>query len=386
MVPLHRQSVWVALLVGALLAGCAGWFAPPPGIGRDVAFSELPGWDQDAQATAWSALLRSCDRLAPRDPAWQEPCRVARAMTAPDDAAARRFFEDYFRAAVVNGDASRDGLITGYYEPLLHGSLTRTERFRFPLYRRPDDLLIVDLTSLYPELKGRPVRGRLQGNRVVPYHDRRAIAGEHNPLAGNELVWVDDPVDAYLLQVQGSGRVELPDGSRVAIGYADQNGHPYRSLGARLIELGALKREEVTMPKVREWIATHPAETEQLLDSNPSFVFFRLSDAGADGPSGSLGVALTPERSVAVDPSFIALGLPLWLDTTLPDGRRYRRLVLAQDTGGAIKGAVRADVFFGQGEAAERFAGEMKQPGRLYVLRPKPPRPATVLSQSPRPD
>lgn len=374
----------MALLLA--LGGCAGWFAPPPGIGREVRFADLPGWDQDSQATAWPALLRSCDKLATRDPAWQEPCRQAQQVATPDDAQARSFFETWFTPAVVNGDATRDGLITGYYEPLLHGSFTRTERFRYPLYRRPDDLLTVDLSSLFPELKGRSVRGRLQGNRVVPYYDRGAIARDGGPLAGNELLWVDDPVQAYLLQVQGSGRVQLPDGSQVAVGYADQNGHPYRSLGARLIELGALKREEVTLPKVKEWIAAHPEETEQLLNSNPSFVFFRLSDAGAEGPSGSLGVALTPERSVAVDPSFIPLGSPVWLDTTLPDGSRYRRLVLAQDTGGAIKGAVRADVFFGRGERAEQLAGEMKQPGRMYVLRPKPPAPATVLSRSPRSD
>lgn len=395
--PLQKFSPFIRSLVRAaklhfvvsvtlllVLSGCVSWFAPPPGIGRDVAFRDIPGWGRDSQAAAWPALLKSCDKLATRDPAWLEPCRQARLLTSPDDAQARAFFETWFRASVVNGDASRDGLITGYYEPLLHGSFTRTERFRFPLYRRPDDLLTIDLTSLYPELKGRPVRGRLEGNRVVPYYDRGTIARERSPLAGNELLWVDDPVQAYLLQVQGSGRVQLPDGGQVAIGYADQNGHPYRSLGGHLIEIGALKREEVTMPKVKEWIAAHPADTEQLLNSNPSFVFFRLSDAGADGPTGSLGVALTPERSVAVDPSFIPLGLPLWLDTTLPDGGRYQRLVLAQDTGGAIKGAVRADVFFGQGERAEQLAGEMKQPGQLYVLRPKPPAPPTVLSQSPR--
>jgi membrane-bound lytic murein transglycosylase A len=283
----------------------------------------------------------------------------------------------------VNGDGSRDGLITGYYEPLLNGSLTRTDRFRYPLYRRPDNLLTVDLTSLYPELKGRPVRGRLDGKRVIPYLDRAQIARERSPLAGNELLWVDDPVEAYLLQVQGSGRVRLPDGSQVAVGYADQNGHPYRSLGAQLIQRGELRREEVTLPRIREWIAAHPEETEALLNSNPSFVFFRLREAGAEGPVGSLGVPLVAERSIAVDPAYITLGLPVWLNTTLPDGSRYQRLVVAQDTGGAIKGAVRADVFFGQGDAAGRVAGEMKQTGQLYVLRPRPPQPVTVLSKTP---
>jgi len=388
----------IAFATTTLLAGCASWFAPSPGIGEEIAFKRLPGWNQDRHADAWPALLRSCDKLAVRDAAWQNICRAARELGSLDDAGARRFFENHFRAHQVNGDGSRDGLITGYYEPVLQGSFERSERYRFPLYRRPDNLLIVDLANLYPELKGRPVRGRLEGNRVVPYHSRAEIGGDRNPLAGSELLWVDDAVQAFILQVQGSGRVVLPDGSQVAVGYADQNGHPYRSLGAQLIERGMLKREEVTLPRILDWLAANPDETERLLNSNPSYVFFRLRDvqrstsaaggrtpraaeAGTEGPIGSLGVPLTPGRSAAVDPAFIALGLPLWLDTTLPDGSRFRRLLMTQDTGGAIKGAVRADVFFGQGMEAGRIAGEMKNPGRMYVLLPKPVSPMTQLSR-----
>jgi len=378
------------LLGVSLFAGCVSWFAPPPGIGRQVAFSDLPGWTRAPQAAVWPALLKSCDKLAPpatpgrvskADPAWDSLCRDARTLAAPDDTQVRTFFETHFSAHRVNGNGTRDGLITGYYEPVLNGSFTRSERYRYPLYRRPDDLVTVDLASLYPELKGKPLRGRLQGNRLVPYFSRAEIGDDKNPLAGNELLWVDDPVEAFLLQVQGSGRVRLPDGSQVAIGYADQNGYPYRSLGARLIELGAMKREDVTLTSVRDWLAAHPEETESLLNSNPSYIFFALRDANLDGPLGSLGVALTPERSVAVDPAFIPLGVPVWLDTTYPDGRTVQRLTMAQDTGGAIKGAVRADLFLGQGSDAGRLAGEMKQVGRLYVLLPKPPQPLTAISQ-----
>lgn len=381
-------GVRLALMAG-LLSGCVSWFAPPPGVGREVRFSDLPGWVRGQQAAAWPALLKSCDKLAPpvtsgrlstADPTWDGLCRDARTLTAPDDSQARAFFEAHFRARRVNGDGTRDGLITGYYEPILDGSFTRSEHFRYPLYRRPDNLVTVDLASLYPELKGKPLRGRLQGNRLVPYYSRSDIGGANNPLAGNELLWVDDPVEAFLLQVQGSGRVRLPDGSQVAIGYADQNGYPYRSLGARLIELGAMKREDVTLTSVRDWLAAHPEETESLLNSNPSYVFFTLHDASLDGPLGSLGVALTPERSVAVDPAFIPLGVPVWLDTTYPDGRTLQCLTMAQDTGGAIKGAVRADLFLGQGSDAGRLAGEMKQLGRLFVLLPKPPEPLTAVS------
>ncbi len=368
------------LLLAIGLSGCASWFAPPPGIGREVAWSALPGWEQDRHAAAWPALRKSCEKLNTRDAAWSEICLAARALEAPDDAAARAFFEVHFRAYRMHPGYGRDGLITGYYEPVLNGSNTRSERFRWPLYRRPDNLLIVDLASLYPELKGRPVRGRLEGNRVLPYFSRAEIGNDKNPLAGQELLWVDDPVEAFLLQVQGSGRVRLPDGGEVALGYADQNGHPYRSLGGRLIEMGALTREEVTLARIRDWLAAHPEETGALLNSNPSYIFFTQRDAALDGPLGSLGVALTPERSIAVDPAYIALGLPVWLDTVLPDGAPLRRLTFAQDTGGAIKGAVRADLFIGRGAEAGRLAGEMKQRGSLYVLLPKLPQPGTALS------
>ena len=376
----HDATTLLAVLVMVGLAGCASWFAPPPGIGREVAWSQLPGWEQDQHAAAWPALRKSCEKLAARDAAWENICLAVRTLDSPDDATARAFFETHFRAHRMNPESGREGLITGYYEPVLNGSTTRNDQFRWPLYKRPDNLLTIDLASLYPELKGRPVRGRLEGNRVVPYYSRAEIGNGKNPLAGNELLWVEDPVELFILQVQGSGRVRLPDGREVAVGYADQNGHPYRSLGGRLIELGALTREEVTLTRIRDWLAAHPDETSTLLNSNPSYIFFTQRDASLDGPLGSLGVALTPERSVAVDPAYIRLGLPVWLDTVLPNGTSLQRLTLAQDTGGAIKGAVRADLFLGQGVEAGRLAGEMKQRGRLYVLLPKPPQPVSALS------
>ena len=365
----------LALFISASLSGCAGWFTPPPGIGREVAWSKLPGWERDRHAAAWPALRKSCEKLERSDAAWEQLCRAASALESPDDAAARAFFEANFRAHRLNAGSGREGLITGYYEPVLIGSTTRSDRFRWPLYKRPDNLLTIDLASLYPELKGRPVRGRLEGKRVVPYYSRAQIENGNgngrNPLAGNELLWVEDPVELFILQVQGSGRVRLPDGSEVAVGYADQNGHPYRSLGGRLIELGALTREEVTLTRIREWLAAHPEETGTLLNSNPSYIFFTQRDAALDGPLGSLGVTLTPERSIAADPSYIPPGVPVWLDAAWPDGTPLQRLALTQDTGGAIKGAARADLFIGQGAEAGRLAGEMKQRGRLYVLLPK---------------
>ena len=202
----------LVLGISAGLTGCAGWFTPPAGIGSEVAWSRLPGWGRDTQAAAWPALRKSCDKLAARERSWEELCRAASALESPDDQTARVFFETHFRAHRLNPGEGREGLITGYYEPVLKGSNVRSERFRWPLYKRPNNLLIVDLVSLYPELKGRPVRARVEGNRVVPYYSRTEIGSARNPLAGNELVWVDDPVEAFVLQVQGSGRVQLPDG------------------------------------------------------------------------------------------------------------------------------------------------------------------------------
>lgn len=377
---LMRFRTLTALVIAISLSGCASWFAPLPGIGSEVAWSKLPGWENDRHASAWPALRKSCEKLVARDAAWESACLAARTLESPDDATARTFFETNFRAHRMNAESGREGLITGYYEPVLNGSKSRHDQFRWPIYRRPDNLLTIDLASLYPELKGRPVRGRLEGNRVVPFYSRAEIGTGKSPLAGNELLWVDDPVELFILQVQGSGRVRLPDGSEVAVGYADQNGHPYRSLGGRLIKMGVLTREDVTLTRIRDWLAANPEETTALLNSNPSYIFFTQRDAALEGPLGSLGVALTPERSVAVDPAYIPLGLPVWLDATLPDGTLLQRLAFAQDTGGAIKGPVRADLFIGRGTEAGRLAGEMKQRGRLYVLLPKPPQPVSTLS------
>jgi len=370
---------FIVAVVLLLTSACVLWLAPPPGLGREIAFDGLPGWSDDHHAESWPALLRSCDKLVQRE-TWRALCEAARALPSPGDEEARKFFETWFTARVMNGDDGREGLITGYYEPVLQGSLTRSARFHVPLYRRPDNLLVIDLSRLYPELRGKTVRGRLDGNRVVPYFSRGEIVDGRASLNGQELVWVDDAVEAFILQVQGSGRVRLDDGSEIAVGYADQNGHPYRAIGAQLIARGVFRREDVNLPRIREWLAANPGEREALLGSNPSYVFFAQRAATADGPIGSQGVALNAERSIAVDATFIPLGSPVWLETTLPDGQPYRRLMLAQDTGGAIKGPVRADIFFGQGTTAGMLAGTMKNPGRISVLVPKTPPPPAQLS------
>ncbi len=363
-----------AAALAAQLAGCAGHTPAEPGIGAAVAWDELPGWSEDNHAQAWPALARTCTKAETLDAPWQDVCAAAARLPAPTDARARRFFEAHFRPHRVRGVAGRThGLITGYYEPYLRGSLTPSERYPYPIYGTPPDLLHVDLDAVLPELANRRVRARLTEGRVVPYYSRAQIDSAQQPLRGNELLWVDDRDALFFLHVQGSGRVGLDDGRTLGVGYADHNGHPYRSIGRVLADAGEIELDAVTLFSIREWLRRHPDRAADLLNANPSYVFFRLRSDTAAGPVGTFGVGLTPERSIAIDARVIPLGVPVWLDTTLPAGDQttYRRLTFAQDTGGAITGALRADVFWGHGERAERMAGRMKQPGRLFVLLPR---------------
>ena len=359
----------VFLLSVLLLGACA---TRPPGIGSPVDWSSLDSWETDKHAEAWTGFLNSCEKL--RGESWREVCDLAWASGNLDDAGARAFFESHFELRpVFADDGETQGLITGYYEPLLRGSWQQSEEFPYPLYGVPEDLLVVDLATLYPRLNGMRLRGKLVGNRILPYHDRAQLDADPELIRGAEILWVDSAIDLFFLHVQGSGLVQLDDGSIVALGYAEQNGHPYQSIGRVLIEMGELQKEEVTLFTIRDWLKANPDRRQQVLSRNPSYVFFALRDAGADGPTGSLNVALTPGRSIAVDRKVIPLGAPVWLQTTLPDEEAtpMNRLMLAQDTGGAIKGHVRADVFWGRGAEAERKAGLMKQQGALFVLLPR---------------
>jgi len=369
----HRLRQLAACSVVSLalvsLNGCA-IFSSEPGVGAAKRWSSLGGWQEDDLKDAWEALAQQCEGRSDKGAlkAW---CAAADELPLePSSELVREFFESKAKPHRLHGPyGRRDGLITGYYEPLLQGSLTPDDRYRYPLYQVPDELLVVDMAEMFPELKGKRVRGRVEGNKVVPFYSRAQIDSSKNPLAGQELFWVDDPVDAFFLQIQGSGIVQLPDGSQRGVAYAQQNGHPYRAIGRDLIEQGEISVEDISLFTIRDWLQANPNKAQELMNKNPSYVFF--SDSGpatGEGPKGSLNVPLTTERSVAVDRKLIPLGSPLWLDTTLPDGSNYRRLVFAQDTGGAITGAVRADVFFGRGPEAATLAGEMKQTGRLYLL------------------
>lgn len=349
---------------------------------RAADWTELPNWEADDHASALKAFLQGCAAIGPR-PAWRATCDAARKIAPGRIPAARRFFETHFRPYRVTGpENDGTGLITGYYEPILNGSRTRSARYRYPLYAVPDDLLVVELAELHPDLKGLRLRGRLEGRRVVPYYSRAEIDGGIAPRIAPVLFWVDDPIDLFFLQVQGSGQIRLDNGERARVGFADQNGHPYRSIGRLLVERGELTLENASMQGIKAWARQHPDKLPEVLHHNARYVFFRELRNDLPGPIGALGVPLTAGRSLAIDPAHVPLGAPVFLDTTWPNSKRpLQRLMMAQDTGGAIRGPARGDYFWGLGEQAGTQAGRMRQSGRMWILAPNGAVPEALFSR-----
>jgi membrane-bound lytic murein transglycosylase A len=338
-------------------------------------WSQLPGWNADVHDEAWKAFVASCGVLK-RQAAWRDACEAAERQPPGN---ARAYFEARLTPwrRLDHSGAPPAGLVTGYYEPLLTGSRTRRASYVYPVYGVPDDLLTIDLGDLRPDLKGQRLRGRIEGRRVVPYFSRAELEAGRGAIAGRELLFVDDPIDLFFLMIQGSGRVRLENGQTVRLNYADQNGHPYRSIGRLLVDRGELKLEQASMQGIKTWARANPGKLTELLNANPSYVFFRetgtSSGAGTElpGPLGAQGLPLTAGRSLAVDPSFVPLGSPVWLATTWPNtARPLQRLMLAQDTGGAIRGPNRGDFFWGFGDEAGRDAGRMRQAGEIWLLWP----------------
>ena len=382
----QRIRAWTANLVaGALLAGCMTMKPPMPPAGltlTQTGFSALEGWSSAELAAALTAFQRTCAVLNPRpDPTpmggiqyagtvgdWKSAC--ASASGDP-----RSFFESNFVPYRVS-QGERAALFTGYYEPELKGSRTRHGVFQTPLYGVPSDLVNVDLGLFRDTFKGQRLAGRVVMNRLVPYPARADIVRTGLTTA-KPLLYVDNPVDAFFLQIQGSGRVMLDDGSVVRAVFAGQNGQPYTAIGAVLVTRGEMKREEVSAQSIRAWLAAHPNEAEGLMNANASYVFFAeraIGDAAAGAP-GTQGAALTPEASLAVDTGVHALGVPVFLETVAPDAagmeRAFDRLLVMQDTGGAIRGPLRGDVYWGFGTVPGEIAGRMRSEGRMSVLLPK---------------
>jgi membrane-bound lytic murein transglycosylase A len=386
-----------ASIAGLVLSGLAGCAVPGASTGpmdlQPVAFDQLPGWSASHPAAALAAFVASCQRIQyfpPDQPLggsgeaatlggkaglWGPVCAAAKDAPPADDAAARRFFATRFQPYLVAQGLSDSAKITGYFEPEVAGSATREGAYQTPLLGLPADLVTVDLGAFDPARAGVVAVGRLKGGQVVPYYDRFQI--ENGALDPDSLAigWVADPVDAYFLQIEGSGRLDLPDGSVERVTYAGKNGRPYVPIGRVMLQRKLLAAGDVTEQSIRAWLEAHPSEAAGIMDQNPSYVFFKTAPQLADaaGPPGALGVSLTPGRSIAVDRAYLPLGAPVWLDTTDPVSHAaLQRLTVAQDLGSAITGPLRADLYFGSGTKAEIGAGAMDAAGRLYVLLPRP--------------
>jgi membrane-bound lytic murein transglycosylase A len=375
-----------------LLVACEKPPEEKPLVLEPAAFSDLPGWHEDALAEAAPALRKSCERIlknkedrafGPLEAAgtygdWQPACRTFLEMENPDTTTLRAFFEDSFAPYKVMAGDEEEGLFTGYYEASLRGDLRKYGPYSIPLYSRPDDLVMVNLGEFREHLKGERIAGRVQSGQLKPYETREEIVTGAWPHNDKVLVWVDNAVDAFFVQIQGSGVIDLPGGETMRIGYAGQNGHPYYAIGRELIARGEIAKEDISLQSIREWLAANPDEADMVMNTNRSYVFFR--ELKGEGPLGGEGVALTPERSLAIDRSLLPYGMPVWLAAEHPaaaqddkDAPKIQRLMIAQDTGGAIRGPVRGDVFWGHGTHAEDMAGVMKSKGRYWILLPKKP-------------
>ncbi len=361
---------------------------PEPTLVLDaVAYTDLPGWSGDQVGEPIPALLKSCAKLTKKKPdqlvgrddvagtagQWSAACAAAKKVAASDPVAAHAFFETHFRPFLAKNNSEPEGRFTGYYEASLRGSRTRKGKYRYPLYKRPADLVMVNMRNFTKKPGRRRIAGRVVGGQLKPYATRKAI--RKGALKGKklELVWIDDKVDGFFTQIQGSGLVQLDDGTHMRIGYAGQNGHSYTAIGRELIRDGHITREAMSMQAIRDWLANNPEKADEMMDRNQAYVFF--TELGGSGPVGSQNVELTPERSAAIDRHFIPQSAPIFIDTMVPteDGngeRPFQQLVIAQDSGGAIRGPVRADIFWGAGARAAEIAGRLKSRGRYYVLLP----------------
>jgi membrane-bound lytic murein transglycosylase A len=362
----------------------------------------LQGWGSDDHAAAFATFAASCRPIL-KDPAWardarpmaaalKRVCRRALGLPPPDSSQAGAFFEENFRPVQIARLGDRAGFLTGYYEPIVEGSRVPTPVFHTPLYRRPGDLVAIGGEAKGAEFPNRAQVGRLvDGQVVTPYFDRGQI--EDGALDGRhlEICWIRDAIDAMIIQIQGSARIRLEDGVMLRINYAAHNGFPYTAIGRVLIQRGLVPKDEMSLERIRKWMLEHPADAPELRRNNRSFVFFHVTGLDSDDPPvGGQGVKLTPGRSIAVDKSLHVYGTPFFIVADLPSGSGkatvpFRRLMIAQDTGSAIVGPARADLFFGAGDDAGRVAGQVRQPGQFAMLIPRDIDPAQVGAAVPEP-
>jgi membrane-bound lytic murein transglycosylase A len=349
-----------------------------------ITYNEIPGWKSDNLSETLPALKLSCSKIKklPENKSlgkfiemgkvsdWLPICKDAHLIRSGNKTEAQYFFESRFLPYTVANNQNRVGLFTGYYEAELNGAFGSNARYRYPILAKPKDIINANLIEFDHKLDGHRITGRIKGNKLVPYYTRAEI--DDGALSGRQLetMWVDNAIDAFVLHIQGSGRIILPDGSYVRVGFDGRNGHQYTSVGRELVSAGKMRLKDVTMPSIRKWMEKNPVAARALMRKNKSFIFFKVSKEA--GPIGAQGVILTPTRSIAIDREFFPMGLPVWLDTTVPGSRKkLQRLMITQDTGAAIKGPVRGDVFWGHGPQAAIHAGLMKEKGKLYLLLPR---------------
>ena len=360
---------------------------------QPVAYGDLPGWSSERPAAALAAFVVSCGRIQnfPPDQSlggsgdaarlggkagqWGPVCAAAKDVPPADDAAARAFFQARLQPYLVTQAGQATATVTGYFEPEVTGDTSPEGPYRTPLLGLPPDLVTFNLGLFDPDKPGTIAVGRVENQQIVPYYDRFEIENGALDPASLAIAWVADPVDAYFLQVEGSGRINLPDGSVMRVTFAGKNGRPYVPIGRVMVRDKLLAANDVTEQSIRAWLEAHPDRARAIMDQNPSYVFFRTApQLSADqGPPGALGVSLSPGRSIAVDDRYLPLGAPVWLATADPVTHApLQRMTVAQDLGSAIMGPLRADLFFGTGRTAEAAAGAMDAEGQLYVLLPRP--------------
>ncbi|MDP1604215.1 MAG: MltA domain-containing protein [Legionella sp.] len=355
---------------------------------KQSSFQKLPGWESADIKKSLQTFQVSCKAFLRQDPErpvgsqqinmkvkdWLPACRAALAVEPSSDSKARDFFQRWFKPVEFYTKQSVSGLFTGYYLPLLHGSLTKTPKYNIPVYGLPQNIVTINLDDFGSEFGHRRIVGRIENNKVLPFHTREEINKGVLKNKAPVLVWVDSHIDRLFLEIQGSGVVQLENGDQLNLGYAGENGASYTPVGKVLVDRGVMTKKTASMQGIREYLEAHPEEIVPVINQNKSFVFFRILDRSA--ALGAQGVTLTPGYSLAVDRKWIPLGTPLWLDTTRPSQssqkpKPLQRLMVAQDTGGAIRGTVRGDVFWGAGENATYIAGKMKNPGHYWLLLPR---------------
>jgi membrane-bound lytic murein transglycosylase A len=368
-----------------------------------IDWADLDGWTSDDHATAFAAFLESCRALnGNRQPgreataivnALKSVCERAFAVVPLEEDGARKFFEDNFRPLRINKLGDTNGFLTGYYEPIIEGSRVPTGEFTAPLYRRPPNLVVSGrrkLGDVFPS-KGVKVGRRVGRRKIVPYYDRAEI--EDGALDGwhLEICWLRNQIDVLFAQIQGSARIKLEDGTILRVNYDSHNGWPYTPVGRVLADRKIMAKDEVTMQRIRDWMEANPDEAKEVRRQNKSYVFFRITDlATEDEAVGGQGVPLVPGRSIAIDRSLHAYGTPFFIAADLPiandkAGTKFRRLVFAQDTGSAIVGPARADIYFGAGDEAARIAGRIRNPGQFVMLLPRELDPVQAAADVPLP-